>query len=724
LGRGGGDFIPGARRDSGRIMNEDFGQLVDFMRGELDQPAAAAVRARLEEDAAFFAQFERLKQTYAVLRSLPYVPAGVRAFEAPGDFEAALRREFESRGWAALLPQIEGRREFLEALRAGFLVRSLVGSVPMLEPGRSFVEDLRRAFAVRALLSALPQLEPRPEFVSALRREFAPRAVAASLPQLTVRDGFKRRLRVALYEAAEVAAPPLPEVQPSDPFRRRLFKSVLLSSRRRVREQPRRADEREYQWGRELGRGLQRSRRSLFYTLGVHALAIVLMLFVVSRPLLLESDAYVLQGRGDDVPLPLFPTVQTSAGWQGEADDAEEMSGAGAQLLPEPESVGLGSELPPPEPDLDRAELPEPRRDSTSATTIREQTPLDVAGFFRLRTASRSSKTAYLGSEELHRALDAALGYLERTQRPDGAWGTVDVVARPADPALQQLQMLEITSAALLAFLGDGHSSLRSPVGYDRNVQQAVGWLLDQQHENGLIGPARLANVQAHAMATLALAEEFGMTRAPELRDPLRRAALWLCDVDQDGAFPFKLSDESSLTTGVWAYMALSTAETSGVPSSLLRQRRARFIDWYAGMTSFRRTGPLTDHSELLAGTLLPTSASAALSLFATDSELTTRSRAYLDEINRGKPDLTEKRTDRADMRYLFFGSLAMALDQRRGGTAHGPWQSELADTLIRNQQDDGSYTPASDYGALYGRVYATAMAALSIENAYRINPK
>ncbi|MCL4731675.1 MAG: hypothetical protein KJ044_14730, partial [Planctomycetes bacterium] len=84
-------------------MHEDFGTLVDYLRGELDEPAMAAVRARLENDAAFFDAFNRLRRTFAVLRSLPRVNAqGAAAlpalphFEPAAAFVADLRREFEA----------------------------------------------------------------------------------------------------------------------------------------------------------------------------------------------------------------------------------------------------------------------------------------------------------------------------------------------------------------------------------------------------------------------------------------------------------------------------------------------------------------------------------------------------------------------------------------------------------------------------------------------------
>ncbi|MCA8919920.1 MAG: hypothetical protein KDB32_12640, partial [Planctomycetes bacterium] len=110
-------------------MNTDFGLLVDFLRGELTEPAAAEVRTRLENEDALFQQFERLRRTYAVLRSLPALkPAdgSVSAQDTPvaeiplteprAEFVRDVRREFTTRGWAGLIPQLSARPEYLDAL--------------------------------------------------------------------------------------------------------------------------------------------------------------------------------------------------------------------------------------------------------------------------------------------------------------------------------------------------------------------------------------------------------------------------------------------------------------------------------------------------------------------------------------------------------------------------------------------------------------------------------
>lgn len=751
-------------------MNEDFGLLVDFLRGELDSGSAATVRRRLEDDGDYFALFQRLKRTYDVLRSLPnvrpavvpYVAADVPQIDPREEFVAAVRREFEARDWMSLLPWIEGREEFLRGLRVEFSVRALMAAIPQLDPARSFIESLRHEFAARAALCSIPHIKARPEWVRAVRNEFSVRALVASipaidprpefvaatralfapaaLPQLEVREGFKRRLQVALFEAAREVAPvetaaaksALPDVPASDSFRRRLFKKVLFTSRRKVREEPKRTDVEGYQWGRELERGFKNSRRSLAFTMGLHALAIGVMLFIfagnptgeVSPSLVIGQNGVQvtpeLPRHGDDeIPLPGYRPEKEGVGATG-----EDWSSAS-----EPPPVGIGEDSPSPEPDIEQApqDEPRPQRSAGETSSVLPGAARDgTSSFFRLRTQSRAQKVAYLGREDLANALDKMLAYLARTQQSntDGYWwhDGVDTRIVPGNDDLKRVQQIELTSIALLAFLGDGHSSEESPVGYNWNVKRGIDWLIRQQNADGQIGPKGYDNVLIHAMATLALAEDFGLTRSPRLREPLRQACRWLCAVKADGSdgFPFKANGKASLTTSVWAYMALATARNVKVPPiDLPAQRINAFEDWYASVTG--ATMVLDDQRDLFVDKLVPMSAAAALSLFAPQADHAQRADSLVRQVSRVNPDLKGK-GEVADMRYLFFGSLAIALKQQGGSRIAGEWQNRFAETLLQNQLANGAYEPSGDYARLYGRVYDSALAALSIENAYRIN--
>ncbi|MCA8935008.1 MAG: terpene cyclase/mutase family protein [Planctomycetes bacterium] len=764
-------------------MNTDFGLLVDFLRGELTEPAAAEVRTRLEHEDALFQQFERLRRTYAVLRSLPALkPAdgSVSAQDTPvaeiplteprAEFARDVRREFTTRGWAGLIPQLSARPEYLDALRVEFSVRAIISSLPLLAARDSFLEALhaefgarakvdslpfikarpdwiralREEFAVRAVVSSIPQIGVRPEFAASLREEFTQRALVSSLPQFDVREGFERRLKVALVEAQRESAPAtveaaspvlaasMPGVDASDSFRRRLFKKILLNSRRSLRETPKRVDVSEYQFGREISRGWKRGRRSVAVTMSLHVVAIVIMLFIFVNPNENVAVPFMAKGEASTYVAPALPELngteievggdyRTELPYTNEGDwspvNSEPPVGIDGTRTPDREIGNRNETEPPPpqrEPGLDEQVMGEQIRDN-------------VSSYFRLRGLPREQKVAYLGSEDLYEALGESLAWLQSQQLENGSWGYVEAGITPADAELREVQQLELTCAAVLAFLGDGHSSVSSPLGYDYTVRRAIDWIVSKQRPGGQIGPAAKGNVLVHAMATLALSEDFGLTRSNRLREPLRETCRWLCNVkanDADG-FPFLIGQQASLTTSVWAYMALATARNVQVPPiDLPQQRIDAFLRWFEKTT--RSSTPLSDSGQVLAKTeLLPTAAASALSLFAVEAGYQERCAALVAKISREEPDFRSpgnEATDNGDARFLFFGSLSQALNLQRNGKKSNEWYNSFTETLLDNQLEDGSYGPTSQYSQLYGKIYNAAFASLSIENAYRVS--
>ncbi|MCA8910096.1 MAG: terpene cyclase/mutase family protein [Planctomycetes bacterium] len=768
-------------------MSADFGLLVDFLRGELDEPAMAEVRTRLEHDDALFRQFERLRRTYAVLRSMPNLKpqqgtpnakdtpaADIPLTEPREEFIRDVRHEFQARGWAGLIPRIAATPEYLSALRVEFAVRAIAASLPMLAVADSFLEalhaefgararvdslpfikarpgwirELREEFAVRALVGSLPMLDVRPEFAAALREEFSQRALVGSLPQLDVRAGFERRLKVALVEAqaeqpaAETATPVLPsaglpKVDASDSFRRRLFKKILVNSRRAPRETPKRVDVNEYQFGREISRGWKGGRRSVAVTMTLHAVAIVIMLFIFVNPQGIVAKPYVAKGEATNFVPPALPDrdlpeaeMRTPSGRENSLPFPNEGDWSSADAQP---PLGLDGNRQPDRDISNRTDVepPPPERDNSfNEQVLAEQMRDNASSYFRLRGLPREQKVDYLGSNELYESLGETLAWLQRHQLQDGSWGYVEAGVKPTDPELQTVQKLEMTSAAVLAFLGDGHSSEKSPLGYDFTVRRAVSWILSKQAATGQIGPAEKGNVMIHAMATLALAEDFGLTRAQRLREPLRQACRWLCNVKAKGTdgFPMLIGRDASLISSVWAYMALATARNVQVPPIDLPQERiSAFLSWFQEATN-SPTKALHDDAQVLAQTeLLPTAAASALSLFAVEAGYQERCKALVAKVNREMPSFAPMgddipKTDNADPRFLFFGSMTQALNLQRNGRRSNEWYDAFKKALLTNQLDDGSYAPTSLYDKLYGKVYDAAFAALSIENAYRVS--
>jgi hypothetical protein len=80
--------------------------------------------------------------------------------------------------------------------------------------------------------------------------------------------------------------------------------------------------------------------------------------------------------------------------------------------------------------------------------------------------------------------------------------------------------------------------------------------------------------------------------------------------------------------------------------------------------------------------------------------------------------------TGEANLYYWYYGTLALYHHQ---GAAWESWNAALKRTLISSQRTggdlDGSWDPTSKWDGYGGRVYSTALAALSLEIYYRYLP-
>jgi hypothetical protein len=730
---------------------QDFGLLLDYIRCELDSEQAALVRSRLEREAEFFAVFERLRRTLDVIRCLPsldgkFTPPQPSPTEAlplvqpRPEFVAELRREYHARGWAAFVPMLNVKPEFAANLRAEFSVRSLLIALPWLNLRAEFVSALRTEFAARQLCASLPTLSVRPEFARALNAEFCVRSIVGSLPMLAVREAFARRVKIALYEASrENAAEPqpvrsaLPLLEPSDSFRRRVFNAIRNAARKPLRERPARALAAIYAGaGRELTRAIRKSK-SLAFTAGVHVLAILAALFIVGQVSVVDSASLSISMTSTATPM-LAPGDLGGAArtdMPGERPAAVSEAGVGSEekALPSAPVERGYDEAPAPQLPADQAANPEPYKPVSMGGGTTATMGQSEFAMFRLRGEGRHKKIGYLGSSELYDTLSRALVFLRDHQKHEGYWEPEGVEYVPTGPE-STIQRVELTAASALAFLGDGHSSAASELGYQDHVKKAIDWLLKQQNDDGQIGPAERGIVYCHAIALMALIEDFALTGRYDLRAPIRRACRWLVESrpkDGSGAFPYGRGDDPSLMTSVWGFMALETARVVKVPDvDAPKARMDELLSWFDNITNKE---PLLDTNESMQGPaeLIPTAAAYSLTFFPREGTYEMRRSSYQSKLFEELPDVRkENRRANGDMRYLFFGSLAHAQQHPLDGKLNG-WEQAFANTLIKNQIKTGHFAGSFEwdkgyYAGLYGHVYQAAFAALAIENAYRVS--
>jgi len=169
-------------------------------------------------------------------------------------------------------------------------------------------------------------------------------------------------------------------------------------------------------------------------------------------------------------------------------------------------------------------------------------------------------------------AIEKALGYLARTQQPDGAWGA----GYGSNTA--------VVSLAVMAFLAKGH--VPDDARYGEAVNRGVDFVISHQQSNGLLFTQGGGPMYSHAIGTLMLAEVVGMTndeREPRVRQTLARAVRLLLEAQRvrradprfHGGWRYQhTSTDSDLSVTGWCLMALKAARNAeaGVPVEAINE--------------------------------------------------------------------------------------------------------------------------------------------------------
>jgi len=350
-----------------------------------------------------------------------------------------------------------------------------------------------------------------------------------------------------------------------------------------------------------------------------------------------------------------------------------------------------------------------------------------LPAIYSLRMAPDRSRRAQLhgATPETEAAVKAALAWLADNQEPEGHWDArkhgagreLFVATRDRQSAGARADT-GITGLALLAFLASGHTHQDGL--YKSNVRRGLQYLLSsQKHDGNLGGDARMyAFMYCHAMGTFALSEAFGMTGDQRLREPVRRAVAYTLAAQDPsgGGWRYKPGDPGDTSQLGWQLMALKSAELGGIPiPEQCRQRALRFLDevssgQYGGLAAYRPVEPASramTAEALVCRVFLGMTPNHPVGKEAGD---------YLLAELPGQ--------GRDNLYYWYYATLGMYNLQ---GDHWDRWNDALQKTLLASQQKKGplagSWDPDTVWGGYGGRVYSTALAALSLEVYYRFLP-
>jgi hypothetical protein len=339
------------------------------------------------------------------------------------------------------------------------------------------------------------------------------------------------------------------------------------------------------------------------------------------------------------------------------------------------------------------------------------------------------------GSAQTEAAVAAALRWLAAAQSRDGRWDANHFGAGQEQAVLGHNRGgagrgadTGISALALLAFLGAGHSHLHGE--FQDTVRRGLDFLLRSQAVDGsLFGDATLyAQMYCHSMATFALAEAQAMTGDRRLQ-PAVTKAVDFCLAAQNqvtGGWRYRPGDSGDTSQLGWQLMALASADRAGIrlpPDTWIRvERFLRSVRRgnYGGLASYRPdSGPSTSMTaEALYCRLLLADVQGDVMDEPGAVEASTALLAALPG------------TERLNLYYWYYASLALHHRHQRSDRAAGDWQkwndallAALLATQVADGADAGSWNTNTVWGGYGGRVYTTAMAAMCLEVYYRYAP-
>jgi hypothetical protein len=384
------------------------------------------------------------------------------------------------------------------------------------------------------------------------------------------------------------------------------------------------------------------------------------------------------------------------------------------------------------------------------------------------------------GSEGTESAVRAALEWLYRHQDKDGGWKAADFDKAPLvrgpsqnkDPQRYPSDKgfpehdIGVTALAILAFTGYGHTHLFGEHDHFVNcLRKAVSYMLSIQVKSGdprtvgLYGDPRVITdekfardheqwIYDHAIATMAMAELLLMSGDNlRLKRSVRDATLLCLRAQNDGRgwrYGIKPGDNDTSVTG-WMVLALKTAKQCrlDIPPEEYKNAFDGALKWFNYATAANgKTGysvPGDEGSRLAKGHPEPYPFSKELScmsavgvlcrLFAGEKRSDASIRAGVDILAAHPPMWREQKgRSLSTINFYHWYYATYALFQF-GGKPWEEWNKKMIRALVDTQRAeynndspevDGSWDPIGEWGIAGGRVYSTALGAMTLEVYYR----
>ncbi len=347
------------------------------------------------------------------------------------------------------------------------------------------------------------------------------------------------------------------------------------------------------------------------------------------------------------------------------------------------------------------------------------------------------------GSRATEDAVINALRWLARHQDPDGSWSTTGYIRRCAqvcspNPGADDFDAGN-TGLAILAFLGAGYSHLSRDtydgICFGDVVRKGLQWMMSHQDPEGCIGSRNCQKyMYNHTICALAMSEAYGLTGSNLFKDQAQKAVDFTIAAQNPGKgwrYSYKCGDNDSSVTG-WAVMVLKSAELSALsfPRTGYDGTRA----WYDEVTEadYGRVG----YTHKGTGKVFVPGLNEHFEHHEALTAIGVMARIFMDK-NKGDPrlangcelllrDKPKWDGNLIDFYYWYYASLALFQYDGPSGPKWKAWNEDMKNALVKHQNvgstgcKSGSWETVDRWSGEGGRVYGTAINALTLEVYYR----
>ena len=298
--------------------------------------------------------------------------------------------------------------------------------------------------------------------------------------------------------------------------------------------------------------------------------------------------------------------------------------------------------------------------------------------------------------EQVSASLDRALEYLAHAQQPSGRWHLNNAM----------------NALTLLAFMGHGHVPGRGP--YREIIGRGKQYLLSTQDARGYFGNQDNGRMYAHALATLALAELYGMDDDPRVEAALRKA-IDLIVTSQSPAGGWRYTPDPNqgedMSVTIMQVVALRAANNAEIPVPEVTINKAiRYVRACGSPNGgFAYQGP---------GRNTQLTGAGVLALYLLNAHQDPKTGKLDPRVVNSAEWLVGAVTARwgGGFNYFSYGHYyTMQAMYQAGGKYWDLWHPRVRDMFLSQQNNDGSWNPVGVEGK-YGKAYATPMACLVLE--------